>query len=233
MPDKSRSITAIAVDDEPLALEVIRAHAAKVPFVELTATFTNAFEALDHLQREAVDLVFLDVKMPDISGIDFARHLSPAPMLIFTTAYAAHAVQGFELDAVDYLLKPFSPGRFLKACAKARELLLLRQPGRQPDFVFLKSGYELVRVGLSDILYVESAGNYLGFVTRDAKVLARMSMQEAVEMLPPQRFFRIHRSYIVAADKIDRMDRGQVWVAGTSLPIGASYGENLDLPVRG
>jgi len=223
-------MNAIAIDDEPLALQVIRSHAAKVPFLELKQCFTDAFEALDFLQRESADLIFLDIKMPDISGMDLAKSLTAKPMIVFTTAYSAHAVQGFELDAVDYLLKPFSLSRFLKACNKARELQLLRHPESGPGHVFLKSGYEMIRVALADILYVESAGNYMNFVTTTGRILARMSMAEALEMLPDGRFIRIHRSFIVARDKIGKMDRQQVWVEGVSIPLGASYTENLPVP---
>jgi DNA-binding LytR/AlgR family response regulator len=223
-------MNAIAIDDEPLALEVIRSHAAKVPFLELKECFTDAFEAMDFLQRETVNLLFLDIKMPDISGMDFAKSLTIKPMIVFTTAYSAHAVQGFELDAVDYLLKPFSLSRFLKACNKARELQSLRHPGPEPGHLFLKSGYETVRVALDDILYVESAGNYMNFVTTAGRVLARMSMAETLEMLPEGRFIRIHRSFIISRDKIGKMDRQQVWIDGVSIPVGASYTENLPVP---
>jgi len=230
---KQPIVIAIAIDDEPIALEVIRAHADKVPFVDLKETFTNAFQALDYLQHHEVDLLFLDIKMPDISGMDFARSLSAKPMVIFTTAYSEHAVQSFELDALDYLLKPFSLTRFLKACNKAQELLLLRYPDRQPDCLFLKSGYEMIKVSLRDVLYVESAGNYMNFVTSDARIMTRMSIAEALEMLPREKFVQVHRSFIVARDKIDRMDRQQVWIAAVSIPIGASYGDRLGLPVKG
>src|SRR5882724_2273869 len=152
-----RMLRAIAIDDEPIALEVIRNLSAKIPFVGLDAFFTNAFEAMDYLQKEKVDLLFLDIKMPDISGIDFLQSLPAPPMVIFTTAYSEHAVQSFELDAIDYLLKPFSQSRFLKACNKAHEQFELRQHNNNtasPATVFIKSGYEQLRVELNDILYV-------------------------------------------------------------------------------
>ena len=133
---------AIAIDDEPIALEVIKAHAAKVPFLDLKATFTDAFQALDYLQKESVDLIFLDIKMPDISGIDFFNSLSKKPLLIFTTAYTEHAVTSFEMDAVDYLLKPFSLARFIKGCNKAFELYQFRNTADTSDHLFIKTGYE-------------------------------------------------------------------------------------------
>lgn len=226
---KQPIVTAIAIDDEPMALEVIRVHAAKVPFLELNAVFTDAFRALDYLQKTETDLLFLDIKMPDISGMDFVRSLSRPPMVIFTTAYSTHAVQSFELDAVDYLLKPFPLSRFLKACNKAHELYLLRNPSAAPAFVFVKSGYEQVRISLDEILYVESAGNYMNFILKDAKVMSRLSMQETLDLLPGDRFVRVHRSYIVAPDKVVKKDRQHVWIGERSIPIGTAYESNLRL----
>lgn len=223
-------MTAIAIDDEPIALEVVKSHAAKVPFLDLHATFTNAFNALEFLQKEKVDILFLDIKMPDISGMEFLKSLSNPPMVIFTTAYSEHAVQSFELDAVDYLLKPFSLPRFLKACNKAQELLQLKnnqQTKDTPGFIFIKSGYEQIRIGFQDILYAESAGNYMNFILAEKKIISRLSMQETLDMLPKEKFVRIHRSYIVSIDKIERTDRQQVWINNHSIPVGNSYEENL------
>src|SRR5215218_1740943 len=130
---------AIAVDDEPIALQIIESHAAKVPFLELKASFTDAFKAMDYLQKESIDLVFLDIKMPDISGIDFYQSLNKKPLLIFTTAYSEHAVTSFEMDAVDYLLKPFSLSRFVKACNKAYELYNFRNAAEVSDHLYIKT----------------------------------------------------------------------------------------------
>lgn len=224
-------MTAIAIDDEPVALSVIAAHAEKVPFMELKRTFTNAFEAMDYLRREKIDLLFLDIKMPDISGLDFLSGLHEPPMTIFTTAYSEHAVQSFELDAIDYLLKPFSLARFLKACNKAHSLLVLKQEkqpsaAQQPqDYIFVKSGYEQCKVAFHDIHYVESAGNYVQFVLGDRKLLSRLSMQDALDLLPAGQFTRVHRSYIVANARVDRIDRNSVYVGNTDIPIGAAFAE--------
>lgn len=217
---------AIAIDDEPMALEVVRAHAAKVPFLELLGCFTDAFKALEFLQNESVDLLFLDIKMPDISGLEFVTSLPKKPMVIFTTAYSEHAVTSFELDAVDYLLKPFSLPRFVKACNKAHELLHLR--GTSPvapvkDYLFLKTGYEQVKVHYDEILYLEAAGNYVTFVLKDKKLLSRITIQELTEQLPADSFVRVHRSYIVAKKQIDKIERHQVCINGNEVPVGASY----------
>src|SRR5437868_9952603 len=158
---------AIAIDDEPMALEVIKTLAAHVVFMELKACFTNAFEAAEYLQKTKVDLIFLDIKMPTISGTDLLKTIPHPPMVIFTTAYSEHAVQSFELDAIDYLLKPFSLPRFLKACNKAlKQYELQNNSGGSATSlpsVFIKSGYEQVKVELADILYAESSGNYMQF----------------------------------------------------------------------
>ncbi len=217
-------MTAIAIDDEPIALDVVSSLAAKVPFLDLQATFTNAFDALDYLRQHSVDLLFLDIKMPDISGIEFFRSLSRKPLVIFTTGYSEHAVTGFELDAVDYLLKPFSLVRFLKACNKAQEWLQLpRANGTKPGYLFVKTGYDQVRVNFEDIDYLEATGNYVNFVLGDRHVLSRMTITECEELLPVDRFVRIHRSFITAINKVKKIERHQLIVSDSVLPIGSSY----------
>ncbi len=225
-------LKAVAIDDEPIALEIIQNLSAKVHFIELTACFTNAFEAMEYLNRERHDLLFLDIKMPDISGIDFVKTLRNPPMIIFTTAYSEHAIQGFELDAVDYLLKPFSLPRFLKACNKAQEIAEVRnaQPlanGNLP-VIFIKSGNEQHRLELGDLLFVESSGNYVSFITDKQKILSRLTMGEAEAMLPGPQFIRVHRSYIVAKKQITKINKTSVWVKQHELPVGASYAAKLD-----
>ncbi|MFD0939676.1 LytR/AlgR family response regulator transcription factor [Pedobacter boryungensis] len=223
---------AIAIDDEPIALDIVAAHASKVPFIDLNAQFTNAFEAITYLQQNKVDLIFLDIKMPDINGIDFLKALSKPPMVIFTTAYSEHAVQSFELDAVDYLLKPFSLSRFLKACNKAKELLDLRNqaPESKANFIFIKDGYEQIKVLLSDILYIEASGNYTQIHLLNDKLLSsRITINELTELLPNKLFIRTHRAFIIAKDKITKYDRSQVWIGKVPLPIGTTYLPNLKL----
>lgn len=220
-------LKAIAIDDEPIALEVVKSLSSKIAFIELLDCFTNAFKAIDFLQKEKVDLIFLDIKMPDISGIDFLKSLSHPPMVIFTTAYSEHAVQSFELDAIDYLLKPFSLSRFLKACNKANEQLLFRNKIAtalpEPSAIFIKSGYEQIKVEPADILYVESSGNYMQFVLDNRKIASRLTMSEVEALLPALDFIRIHRSYIVSKKQIQKMDRKSIWIKQTELPIGAAY----------
>jgi two-component system, LytTR family, response regulator len=218
---------AIAIDDEPIALEIIKAHAAKVPFLELKAEFTDAFKALEYLQREPVDLIFLDIKMPDISGIEFFNSLTKKPLVIFTTAYSEHAVTSFELDAVDYLLKPFSLARFIKGCNKAYELYNFRNSAEVSDHIFIKTGYEQQKVLFDEILYVEATGNYVSFVLKDKTILSRSTFVEATSLLPADKFVRVHRSYIVAVNKINKVERHQVTLGKTVIPVSDAYSQNL------
>jgi two-component system LytT family response regulator len=221
---------AIAIDDEPIALDIVAAHANKVPFIDLKEKFTNAFEAVTYLQQHKVDLIFLDIKMPDISGIDFLKALTKPPLVIFTTAYSEHAVQSFELDAVDYLLKPFSLSRFLKACNKAKELFDLRNnsPERKADFIFVKDGYEQVKVVLADILFIEASGNYTQVNLTGGKLVStRITINELAELLPAKEFIRTHRAFIIAKDKVNRYDRSQIWIGDKVIPIGSTYSECL------
>jgi len=218
---------AIAIDDEPIALEIVRSHAAKVPFLELKAEFTDAFKALAYLQKEPVDLLFLDIKMPDISGIDFLNSLSKKPLVIFTTAYSEHAVTSFELDAVDYLLKPFSLARFIKGCNKAFELYNFRNAPETADHIYIKTGYEQIKILYEDVLYLEAAGNYVTFALKDKNVLSRSTFIEAQNLLPTDKFVRIHRSFIVAVNKIDKIERHQVTINKKEIPLSEAYRQNL------
>lgn len=220
---------AIVVDDEPIALEIIRNHASKVPYLELKGEFTNAFKAMEFLQNESVDLIFLDIKMPDISGIDFYNSLSRKPLLIFTTAYTDHAVTSFEMDAIDYLLKPFSLARFIKACNKAFEVYNFRNLARTADHVFLKTGYEQVKVMYDDILFLEATGNYVTFVLKDnRKVLSRGTFAESINLVPADSFVRVHRSFFVAVNKIDKVERHQVTIGKHVVPVSEAYTQDLN-----
>lgn len=225
-------LQAIAIDDEPIALEVIKNLAAHVIFMELKACFTNAFEAAEYLQKSKTDLLFLDVKMPNISGIEFLRTLPNPPMVIFTTAYSEHAVQSFELDAIDYLLKPFSLPRFLKACNKAlrQHELLTNGNSASTDFssVFIKSGYEQVKVDLANILYAESAGNYMQFVLGDQTIVSRLTMSDVEALLPQSNFIRVHRSFVVAIRHVTKIDKNTVWIGKKEVPIGLAYADELE-----
>lgn len=219
------TLRAIALDDEPMALEVVKNLSAKIQFIELAEVFTDPFKALDYLLHEKIDLIFLDIKMPDISGIELLKSLAKPPMVIFTTAYSEHAIESFELEVIDYLLKPFSQTRFLKACNRAAEQFRLKN-GEAPFFI--KSGTENLRVEPDEILYVESLGNYMQFVLSDKKITSRLTMSEVEALLPAARFVRIHRSFIAAKKHITKIDKNSVWVKETELPIGSAFAHEIE-----
>lgn len=220
-------MNAIAIDDEPIALDVVRSHAAKVSFITLQATFTNAFDAIRYLQQNKIDLIFLDIKMPDINGIDLLNSLTNPPMVIFTTAYSEHAVKSFELDAIDYLLKPFSLPRFLKACNKAMEMYDLRErPNgmKQQNSIFIKDGYEQIKTQVDEILYLEASGNYtILHLENNTSLSTRVPIAEMLNLLPAKCFIRVHRAFIINRNKIDKFDKFQVWIGQKIIPIGATY----------
>jgi DNA-binding LytR/AlgR family response regulator len=170
--------------------------------------------------------------MPDISGIDFYNSLSRKPLLIFTTAYSEHAVTSFEMDAIDYLLKPFSLSRFIKSCNKAFELHNFRNVAETSDHLYIKTGYEQVKVMYDEILYLEAAGNYVTFVLKDKNILSRSTFIEVINLLPVDKFVRIHRSYIVAINKIDKAERNQVTINNTQIPVGEAYSLNLTAALK-
>lgn len=213
----------IAIDDEPPALEIIAKYASKVSFIDLKATFVDACEAINYLQSNDVDLIFLDIKMPDISGIEFLSTLTSPPMVIFTTGYNEYAVQSYEHNAIDYLLKVFSMERFLKACNKAFEQWKLANPSQVATHIFIKDGYENIRLQIEDILYIEAKGNYVLFVTKNQGVMGRFTMKETLQLLPYNKFARIHKSYIVALDKVDKFDKYYATIGTKKIPIGNGY----------
>lgn len=214
-------IRCIFVDDEPMGLSVLRSHAAKVPFLEVAGVFSSATEALAFLRQQKVDVAFLDIRMPDLSGLEMARLLGDNTRVIFTTAYPQYAIEGFELAVTDYLLKPVSFERFLLACSRIKPEL----PAN--EFIFVKSGYEQVRIDLDSLLYVQAEDNYVTFHEKERKTLCRMTLTETLGKLPSTLFVRIHKSYVVAVSKIDKIGRAEVTIYGKILPVSASYREEL------
>lgn len=223
-------LKAIAIDDEPMALEVIKAHASKVPFLELKQCFTDGIKALEYLKENPTDLLFLDIKMPDISGMELATLIPKETMVIFTTAYSEHAVKSFELDAIDYLLKPFNLSRFLKSCQKAQELFELKNDCNIGT-IFIKTGYEQVKVQFENLLFCEAAGNYVTFHLPNEKIMSRMTFSE-VEKLLPNGFIKTHRSFIINSKKVDKVERHQVTMADKTAPISNTYYEGLMDKIR-
>jgi len=219
-------LKAIAIDDENMALEVIKAHAAKVPFLDLQAVFSDAIQGLEYLKKEEVDVVFLDINMPDISGIDLAAMLPKETLVIFTTAYSDFAVKGFELEATDYLLKPFPLSRFLKSCQRAQEWKEL-QPSEEPDHLFIKTSEGKIKVSFDDLIFCEAAGNYVTFQMMDQKLISRMTFKDLENTLP-EHFVKTHRSYLINKRKLDRIERHQVHLGKYVVPISVSFSGVLE-----
>jgi len=220
----------ISIDDEPKALAVIRHYAEKVPFLELEKEFRSSLDALEFLNAKTTDLVFLDINMPDLSGIEFLQSLPGTPMIIFTTAYAEYAVQSYEWETVGYLLKPIAFNKFLKAVNKAASLYQLKNQGKQSVPVpaqntsfLVKSGGQTCPLRLHDILYIEASGNYVNFVTFEKKVVANTSLQKVAEELPSEQFYRIHKSFVINIHHLEMVERHQVKIKGMPIPIGKKF----------
>ncbi|WP_307756567.1 LytTR family transcriptional regulator DNA-binding domain-containing protein [uncultured Alistipes sp.] len=229
----------IAIDDEPLALRQLKSYIQKIPYLELVATCNNALEAQQRLAGQRADLIFVDINMPDLSGVDFVRALIDKPMVIFTTAYSEYAVEGFKLDAVDYLLKPFSFADFSRSAAKANSLYELRHNQRaaaaemtealpkDKEYISVKADYKVSLVKISDIVYLESEGEYVRMHLADGSTITTLFRLKNMETaLPSDKFMRVHRSYIVNLRCIKGYVRGRVFLNDTEyVPIGENYKE--------
>jgi DNA-binding LytR/AlgR family response regulator len=219
----------IAIDDEPLALQVISKYCEKISFLQLEKVFTNPDEAKDFLDNNTVDLIFLDIQMPDINGVQFYKNLAAKPLVIFTTAYKDYAVEGFNVDAVDYLLKPFEYDRFLKAVYKAKEYMeFLSSQELQLNSLYLKVNYEMMKINLKDIELIEALDDYIKIYIKPNPVLTLMTLKTMLEKLPPKEFARVHRSYIVPLSKVEKFSKNKITVAGKEVPIGSSYADVYD-----
>ena len=233
----------IAVDDEPLALRLLEDYIRKVPFLELVASCGDAFEAARALQENPVDLIFIDIQMPGLTGLQFIQSLAKRPMVILITAYKKFATEGFDLDVVDYLVKPMGLDRFMKACFKAQELYQLRAGktgvgagaaagagvGAGADFFFVNVDYSLVKVLFADIVWIEGSGDYVKIHLRStAKALmVRTSAKTLESELPADKFIRIHKSYIVSLTGITAVRKNSVFIGALELPVGETYREGL------
>jgi DNA-binding LytR/AlgR family response regulator len=220
----------IAIDDEPLALRLVSDYISKTPFLELVGAFDNPLDAIDFLSNQTADLIFVDIQMPDLTGIEFARSLENAPKIVFTTAYEKYALEGFKLNAVDYLLKPFSYEEFLKAAGKARKQVELEAnslPSIEANnqFLFLKSEYKIRRINFNDILYIEGLKDYIKVYTTggDKPILSLNSMKSLEQKLPEEKFMRVHRSFIVNLERIDTIERSRIIFGKTYIPVSDQY----------
>ena len=223
-------INCMIVDDEPLSRRVIQKYLKDMPFMNLVANCKHAFEAMETLQKEHIDLIFLDINMPKLSGINFAKSLSNPPLIIFTTAYPEFAVEGFELEAVDYLLKPFSQERFLKAVNKARKILDDEKPGKQvktPSFLVVKADKKLYKIDFSEILYLQAYGDYVKIFTTKKTLLTKERFANLEKKLPADLFQKIHRSYLVSLNAIRFLEGNQLKIKETFLPISNTYKSEL------
>ncbi len=223
-------IRCLIVDDEPLALDILENYIQRVPHLQLVQRCKHALEAYDFLQRESVDLIFLDIHMPELTGIDFLKSLSNRPQVIFTTAYSNYAMEGFNLDILDYLLKPIAFDRFLKAVDKASRILAPEPENvadSGEDFLFVKTDGKMVKVRFDDVLFVEGMKDYVKIQMTDQRLVVHQTMKNMERALPAERFLRIHKSFLVAVDKIETLDGNLVGVGKHQLAVGANYRDDL------
>ncbi|MDB4920088.1 LytTR family DNA-binding domain-containing protein [Mucilaginibacter sp.] len=221
----------IAIDDEPRALEVIERYCTKSGILNLQASFREPLKAIEFLNCESTELVFLDINMPGINGIELLSTLAVKPMVIFTTAYSDYAVESYHLNAIDYLLKPITFERFLTATNKALNLHLMKSNVQRKDdfgdYAFVKSGAQTYQVKISEILYLEKDGNYISIVLKDKKILIRQNMADIFEVIPVQNFVRVHKSFVVAIRHIAMVENHQLIINGDKIPIGSTYRDEL------
>ncbi len=227
-------INCIAIDDEPLALNKIREYIKRIGYLNLLESFDNALDAINYLKENKVDLIFLDIQMEEFSGIQMLESLNEKPKVVLTTAYDEYALKGYELDVCDYLLKPISFQRFLQACEKVYDVLF---PQKLPDisvpdptsseatkgYFFVKNGNITQKINFDDILFVEGMKDYLRIWTTNERVMTLLSFKKLEEALPSKGFIRIHKSFLIAIDKINSIERNHVKIADESLPIGDSF----------
>jgi DNA-binding LytR/AlgR family response regulator len=221
----------LAVDDEPLALDLLEDNIRKIPSLKLLQKCSNAFEANEFIQREPVDLLLLDIQMPGLSGIQFLQGLSKKPMVIFITAYEKYALDGYNLDVVDYLLKPVPFERFLKAVNKAQDKFSSRAvtPTTTDDFLFVNSEYNLVRIDFNDIAYIEGLRDYVKIFLLSAQrpIITRLSMKALEEKLPSHSFVRVHKSFIVSLNKITSIRKARISILKAQVPISEHFKDNI------
>jgi two-component system LytT family response regulator len=216
-------INAIAIDDEPKALDIVNALASRIPFLNLVKSFTNPMEALQYVNDNAIDLIFVDIKMPDISGLDLVQALKKKECLvIFTTAHSEYALKSYDVQALDYLLKPFDFSRFLRAVTRALEVLSMRDDLHQ-DFFFVNTGYQQRKISINDISHLEGDGNYVTYHVNNEKIMVRSTIKEALKLLPPRLFIQIHRSFIISLRKLDRIQDNHAFIGNHKISIGANY----------
>jgi len=237
-------IRCLIVDDEPLALHILEDYISKIPFLQLVKATTNPIEALTLVQEKLVDLVFLDVQMPELTGIQFLRIANGKAKVILTTAYPQYALEGYELDVIDYLLKPIAFDRFFKSVQKAQgvlqpaaapvqnETVQQQQPQQQQndflsDFIFVKTEHKIQKVYLNDILFIEGLKDYISIFTPGERIITLQNMKKMEDALPERNFIRVHKSYIVSINKIDSIERSRIFIGDKVIPVGDTYREEF------
>lgn len=231
-------VRCVAIDDEPLALDLIGEYIKRIPYLDLIGVYQNPLMALHEVRKHDIDLIFLDISMPDYSGLSFLRSLKNPPKVIFTTAHVNHTIEGFELNALDYLLKPFSFERFLKSTERAYATLttshnqsLNNEPKESyPEYFFVKSEYSLIRVEVDKITYIEADKEYVKIHTNQEKnpIYTLNSLKKLEKLLPAHSFIRIHRSFMISLDKLDTYTKGRVHLNGIVIPVGETYRKDLE-----
>jgi len=230
----------LAIDDEPLALELLEDNISQVPYLKLEGRCSNAFEALKFLQEQTVDLIFLDIQMPGLTGLQFIQSLTQRPMVILITAYEKFALEGFNLDVIDYLVKPVPLDRFIKACNKAWELYNLRlkktenSSSIEPEFLFVNVEYSLLKVEFADIQWIEGLKDYIRIHLKNSSkpVITRMSMKAIEEELPSSRFIRVHKSFIVSVSAITSVRKNSIFIGVEEIPIGDNYKDAVNMIIN-
>lgn len=223
-------LSCVIVDDEPVARKILEEFIEQVPFLSLAGQFENVAKTEAFLQEQKADILFLDIEMPKMTGLQYLKKASVQPLVILTTAYPEYALEGYELDIIDYLLKPIAFSRFSKAVQKAKEFIDLRDrtvKENNPSFLFIRSDKRIEKIELKQIVYVESAGNYIFIVTPTKKIMAYLTLKGIESQLPPQEFIKIHQSFLVSFSRIESIEGNQVIVNGKPIPISRSYRDSL------
>ena len=238
-------LTCWIIDDEPLAIELLESYVSKTSFLKLTGSYSSAVEAMQNAATKTVDVIFLDIQMPEVSGMEFARFIKDDTRIIFTTAFSEYALEGYRVDALDYLLKPISYTKFLEASKKALKWFDMKEsaqskqtpssPAQEDEQMFVKANHKLIRIFFKDILYIEGWKDYVKIHLTDKPhpILSLLSMKGLEETLPSSKFIRIHRSFIIQKNKIDSISKNRVTIAGNELPIGYSYKEQFNKVIDG
>jgi len=225
-----RKMRCIIVDDEPVARKILQEFVEQVPFLELAAKFENALKAEDFLQTNRADIMFLDIEMPKLSGLQYLKSSVVQPLVIFTTAFPQYALEGYELNIIDYLLKPFAFSRFLKAVQKAKEYAEMKNVPAQAaieSYIFVRSEKRIEKIELADILYIESLGNYVNICTEHKKIIAYLTLKGIENQLPPAEFIKIHQSFLVSLGRIQAIDGNMVILKSKELPISRNYRDTV------